>query len=86
MLLQLHWSPRDQNEEADALTNGEYAGFAPEKHVKIDVSSLQWLVLPEMSKVAEDIYSAAKARRSDGGAPPNPPRTKALKLRERDPW
>ena len=29
MELGLDWVPRDQNEEADALTNGEFAGFAP---------------------------------------------------------
>ena len=85
MGLRLHWAPRDQNEEADALTNEEFSAFAPENRVHIEVESLPWLVLPKMSAAAEEIYTVAKERRS-GGATSAPPAPKAPKLRERDPW
>ena len=37
--LDLAWVPRDQNEEADALTNGDYSAFNPSLRIDIDVLS-----------------------------------------------
>ena len=86
MGLKLHWAPREQNEEADALTNEEFSGFSPHKRVEVDVASLEWIILPRMSRAAGEIYQAAKARRAGGQASGPPPPAKVSKLRERDPW
>ena len=86
MGLRLGWAPRDQNEEADALTNGEFGAFAASRRIMIDVETIRWKVLPQMLAVAGSIYDAAKTAHSP--APPGPwaPAAKKGKLRERDPW
>eukprot|EP00971_Amphidinium_carterae_P268518 5327105-Amphidinium_carterae.1 len=38
--LNLHWVPRDQNTEADALTNGVFYGFDLDKRIHIDPGRL----------------------------------------------
>ena len=48
MNLHLGWAPRLQNEEADALTNGNFTAFDPARRVEVEVKSLPWLVLPQM--------------------------------------
>jgi hypothetical protein len=48
MALNLEWAPRDQNEEADALTNGDFSLFDTRKRVVADLEEIRWLVLPRM--------------------------------------
>ena len=54
--LDLHWIPRNQNEEADGLTNGEYGPFDQTRRIHVEVSQLSFLVLAEMVRVADDLY------------------------------
>jgi hypothetical protein len=88
MTLNLEWAPRDQNEEADALTNGDFSLFDTKKRVVVDLEEIRWLVLPRMLVVAEGIYEAVQGRKA-GRAPARleepRPRAKA-KLRQREPW
>ena len=88
MALNLEWAPRDQNEEADALTNGDFSLFDTQKRVVVDLKEIRWLVLPRMLVVAEGIYEAVQGRKA-GRAPARleepRPRAKA-KLRQREPW
>jgi hypothetical protein len=63
MAVNLGGVPRDQNEEADALTNGDFASFDAKLRVNFDVTEISWLILPRMLEVAEQIYE--KVRRSD---------------------
>ena len=86
MALRLGWAPRDQNEEADALTNLEFSSFAPGRRVDIDLGRMEWLILPEMMAAAEGIYETAKAARSSPAVAVDRPAGKKRKLRERDPW
>jgi hypothetical protein len=89
MALDLEWAPRDQNEEADALTNGDYNAFDPERRIAVDVEKIDWLVLPKMLGVAGDIYESvqkAKASKAKGPVPVASTAGKGLKLRTRDPW
>ena len=46
--LDVQWVPRDQNVEADALANGHFAGFDPEKRIEVSMKDLQFSVLPAM--------------------------------------
>lgn len=95
--LTLGWVPRDQNEEADALTNGDYKDFDPAGRVKVVLEDLPWIVLPDMMRMSEEIYGIVKETREKGsesaaragaagtgaGAARRRPEDK---LRVRDPW
>ena len=36
----LKWRPRDENEPADALTNGDFTGFDPVKRISVSRTTL----------------------------------------------
>ena len=90
MDLALNWSPRDQNEEADALTNGDFTAFDQNLRIVTKIEDIAFKVLPELLKVSEDLYvaiqegkrsSAAQADKNKAGrAPPK------VKLRMKGPW
>ena len=87
--LNLEWVPRDQNEAADDLTNGEYGRFSPDRRINLEVDKLQFKTMTKYMKAAEDIYAEvveerkkAKAKNDENGQI----RKKAKKLRETDPW
>ena len=86
--LDLQWVPRDQNEEADALTNEEFGGFNPQMRVELEASSIQREVLPEMLGAAEQLYKEVQAAKAEG--PPKqrkaPKAKPGEKLRDREPW
>ena len=62
--LSLEWVPRSQNEEAYALTNNRLELFDVEREIKMDPGAVDWLILPVMMKVADDIYRDVKHRRT----------------------
>ena len=87
-LLSATWRPRDENEEADALTNEVFTGFDEKKRVEVRWSDLKLMVLPQLVKGAEALFAEYKeARRRE-----RPKATRAAakparkRLRERDPW
>ena len=61
--MSLGWVPRDQNEEADALTNGDFASFSKELRVDVDVANVRWLILPRMLEVAGRFMSGSGSPR-----------------------
>eukprot|EP00974_Lingulodinium_polyedra_P047660 4574878-Lingulodinium_polyedra.AAC.1 len=73
--LSLEWVPRNQNEEADALTNEDFSGFRSDLRIVPDLGELPWQVLPRMVAVAEDLFArvqAAKVEAAAGAAGPPP--------------
>jgi len=95
LLLSVAWRPRDENEEADALTNGDFGGFDPSRRVQVVWKDLELLVLPRLTRAAEEHFrtvqaakDAAKKRPAEargggrGGARAGRGRT----FREREPW
>ena len=84
--LDLDWVPRDQNTEADALTNGDYSGFAPANRVPLDINKLDFKMLPQLMKAAEDLFDNIAARRRAGKPKEEGARWRRQKLKERDPW
>lgn len=73
--LGLEWIPRDQSEEADALTNGRFDDFDPVRRIDVDLSNIKWLLLPQMAAASEDIHKkfmekarAATDREGQGAA------------------
>ncbi len=89
MALSLGWVPREQNEEADALTNGDFSQFRSANRVNLVVEEVAWLILPKMLQVATDIYDDVMRRKASHEEPPiQAPASKKAKggLRARDPW
>ena len=87
--LDLQWSPRNQNEEADASTNHKTEGVDPSLRVDVVVADLPFLVLPRMTKVADHLYDQvreARAGKPKVAPPAVAPRRPLRPLRERDPW
>ena len=90
MVMRANWLPRDQNEEADALTNFDFRFFDPAKRVPVDVNNLGFEILPGLFKEGE-VYvrelaeekekSKAKAdKRAEKKSRPGE------KLRDLQPW
>ena len=48
--LQVSWTPRDQNAEADALTNGHFHQFDPANRINLRPEDMSWVLLDEMLK------------------------------------
>ena len=86
--LELSWTPRDQNEEADDLTNGRFGRFDPNRRVEVELEKLDWIVLPEMLALSEDLYKQVQEAKAIGKAEGRKQtKTKNKKtLKERQPW
>ena len=78
--------PRDQNEEADALTNGDFASFSSGLRVEVDVANVCWLILPRMVEVAGEIYERVRRSKEGEGPPKAATRPKSGSFRQRNPW
>ena len=73
------------------MTNQEFASFAPEKRIHVDIAKLDFLVLNEMFTVADALYADMRVRREkakydDGLTPPSAGSSRPAPLREREPW
>ena len=86
--LRAQWIPRDQNEEADALTNSDFRHFSAEKRIHVRLEDMPFGVLHELLAKGEDyvaeLAAAKLAMRS--GSPGDVRRLKGDTLRERRPW
>ena len=88
--VQVEWTPREFNREADALANGDTSQFSPELELRVEPHTLKWHVLDravEMGLIAEKAHD--RLRRS-GGLPDRARKQKRRKPEERlkfkDPW
>ena len=83
--LNLEWAPRDQNEEADALTNLHFTDFDPALRIDANPSDLHWQVLNKFMVIAEDLYREVKEQK--GSKVPAAVKTrKGRNFREKNPW
>ena len=89
--LRAQWLPRLQNEEADALTNGDFRHFSPERRIGVNLDTLPFGVMPALfaqgeAYVAEiaSMKAAAKCAPAEHVAKRN--RLAGGTLRERQPW
>ena len=64
LTLRAHWFPRDQNEEADALTNFDYRHFDPAKRVEVDLAKLEFGVLNELFSCGEEYIGQLEVERA----------------------
>ena len=86
------WRPRDENEEADALTNESFGAFDPARRIPVRWADLDFLVLPRLTAAAEELFKdvrearAAARKRPRSPRPAAPARPAGGRLREREPW
>ena len=94
--LDLSWTPRLQNEEADSLTNGDFHMFSMEHRSEVDLATLPFIRLPMMLATMEACFTKIGEEKDKrkaeaiAAAPLNNSRTvflaKRAKLRAREPW
>ena len=88
--LKLDWLPRQQNEEADALTNGWFQGFDQSKRLQPDIANLPWRVLPEMLRAGGALVDELMAKRASRNALAAMARRAKKRpqdaLKTKDPW
>lgn len=63
--LHLDWIPREKNEEADALTNGQYESFNPSLRVEVDGKDLKWRALHGLATDMEQLFGIIAAEKED---------------------
>ena len=84
--MELQWIPREQNVEADALTNLEFEAFDPSKRIAVQLENLDFRILPELmqlaAKVDEEIVLKKSSKEKEKPAKPDP----SKKLRVSQPW
>ena len=61
--LSVQWAPRQQNEHADALTNGVYSDFDPNKRVPLDPGAINWALLPVMMELGGGMVEELNAQK-----------------------
>jgi hypothetical protein len=101
IVLSALWRPRDENEEADALTNEQFGAFDPARRVPLVWTDLKFHLLPQMVSKAEALFLHLKQLKAAKSSTPGPnstpsnstlharPKKKRLRtgrLRETDPW
>ena len=64
LTLRAHWLPRDQNEEADALTNFDFRHFDVAKRIDVDLAKLEFGVLNELFSCGEEYMGQLEAERT----------------------
>ncbi len=56
LLFELQWIPREQNAEADAITNGDFTWLNPLRRVEAKLEDLPVIVLPTLLKDGALLY------------------------------
>eukprot|EP00439_Symbiodinium_sp_Y106_P027995 s905_g3.t1 len=92
--LMLRWIPRDQNIEADALTNQNCHGFLSANRIQVDFDALDFAILPRLMEAAQAVDSEVRLKKSkrevngmNGSAFTEPARRRRKgETRWKDPW
>ena len=79
----MSWVPREQNAEADAITNGCTDWLSPKNKWGTDLEDLPFAVLGPLLKKGEEFYKNVEVTNLQGEA--DAPRSKELS-KARDPW
>jgi len=86
LAVDLQGVPADQNEEADALTNGAFCSFDPRRRLQIDPTNIEWLVLPRLLEVSEDLYKDIHELKASQCAAKAAPHRRTPGFRQANPW
>jgi hypothetical protein len=63
--LELEWVPREQNVEADQLTNWNFDGFDPELRMPVDISEAQFPLLHELLQEEQSFRNELVVRKRE---------------------
>ena len=61
--LDLKWIPRDDNVEADSLSNFCFDDFQPENRISVDIGNLGFAILPSLMAEGEQMYKDLSERK-----------------------
>ena len=86
MELDLQWRRRNENEEADNLTNGKFEKFNPSRRVSLCMSTFPWKVIPVLGKDSQDLFTQIAEDKAAGPSNKRVRKPKGEKLRQTDPW
>ena len=84
-VLRLDWTPRLQNREADALTNGDFRGFDKAKRLRFSLESFDSIIMQDMLSAGADLYEDIKSAIAKRATRVNK-KQRVTPLRMRDPW
>ena len=90
--LDLTWAPRNQNVEADALTNSEFQGFDEKKRIRKELGEVEFILLHDLMREAAEMNEELKMVKSSKEAKGDrPQQEKPAKRRKgqtgwQDPW
>ena len=62
MRLQLEWCEREDNQDADDLSNMRAENFAPENRIPIDVRTVPWIMLDKIMRLGADFENLRSKR------------------------
>ena len=90
--LDLAWAPRNQNVEADALTNSEFQGFKESKRIRKELEEVKFILLHDLMQEAaemnEELKLAKSSKEAKGDRPEReePQKKRKGQTRWQDPW
>ena len=93
--LELDWVPRDQNIEADAITNEDFSAFDAGKQIDCDPSKMNFKVLNEMLDLGDAFYAERESAKDKanlmnlpaiGQASNRSGKLRKVCLKESQPW
>eukprot|EP00969_Alexandrium_andersonii_P268105 11847535-Alexandrium_andersonii.AAC.1 len=84
--LALEWVPREENEEADQLSNLITSSFDASREVTVDPAAISWRVMDQLMPAAERLYKciveekeqSRRAAQNSRRGPGRQPRRKGL--------
>ncbi|CAK0869239.1 unnamed protein product, partial [Prorocentrum cordatum] len=86
--LHLDWTPREQNVEADELSEGVFRRFTESKRIIVDPASLEFVLLPKVLETGASLVDFVKEQRGQQKRQAStelPKRPRRPRLRETDP-
>ncbi len=81
--MQVAWTPRELNQQADALSNGVIDDFNPDNRIDVDPERMEWRILDQVMDEGARYYQELPRPYS---GPPARKRARQERLRVRDPW
>ena len=88
--LVLRWAPREQNVEADALTNEDFSMFSEQHRIHVSESSIKFCMLQELLEVGSELFGVPqevlKEQRQLAQAATLSKLPKGKRLKITDPW
>ena len=89
VVLRAHWLPRDQNQEADDLTNMEFKSFDMRRRLDVKLEDMTFGVLHDLFNVGDEYIKELEQVKAQKAAGPKEGKRRKIadeSLRARDPW